>query len=566
MTTREFGPYTILEDLAQGGMGSVHVARRYGSSKPCVLKKPLAHAPELLRRFRREANLCTHLDHANIARVLDAGTEDETFYIAFEMIEGQTLARLLKRVSTARRWLTNEAAVWILDEVLSGLAYAHDATDPEGRPLSIVHRDLSPSNVMISYEGAVKIIDFGVAIGAVDEHRTLPGHFVGTVRYMSPEQAMSNTIDRRSDLYTVGVLLWELLARRRFVPKGTIKEILGTIAARPVPDVDSAPPALMAIARRALAKSPDERFQSAPEMQAALRDALPTTADGAQAELVKFLSTYYAAQRADAQRLAQTAAELSRGDLVEAAQTSRTKLATAGQEPDDFVTHAALIAPTATARPLSIPGVVPIDPETADTKATAPIDPLRPSVIDADTIRIDDERPPAPPPEPRKKRRRRSRRTLYLGVALIGATALAAVALVDSQTKRPVPTPIAPPPPPPPSTPGVTARSMAPIVEDEPPPPVPPPPVTKSVPKKTEPPPPAVASDLAAIAEVLDSLDASPKDGALLLRAHDAIAKAADRRLPPTEAKQLRARIRRALRAGDHRMLREAYEKLRASP
>ncbi|MCK6552386.1 serine/threonine protein kinase, partial [Myxococcota bacterium] len=265
--TRRIGRYTLLRELGRGGIGAVHLARKDGSSEICVLKQLLVeHADNrgLARRFRREAHLTSELDHPNIARVLDAGTEDEGFYIAFEHIAGQTLTSLLQRLDAHDEWLAPSVALRIGLEVLEGLVHAHGRTDSEGRPLGLVHRDLSPNNVMLTYGGDVKIIDFGLAAAKIDDFKTAAGQFIGTLRYMSPEQAMTKPVDPRADLYTVAVVLYEMLTRTRVVPKATVKETLRVIIEERPPALSSVvqglPPALSAVLARALEKSPDARY------------------------------------------------------------------------------------------------------------------------------------------------------------------------------------------------------------------------------------------------------------------------------------------------------------------
>src|SRR5688572_14855837 len=183
------GPYTLLERVGRGGMGEVHIARRDGSTTLCVLKQLRERAEgDQLFRLKREAHVLSQLTHPNIGRLIDAGVDGETFYLALELIPGQTVRRILKRLADTQRRFPIDIAIQAALEVLDGLAYAHDQKDPEGRPLELVHRDLSPNNVMLSYEGRTKIIDFGIASVKLDDFRTMPGTILGTMRYISPEQ------------------------------------------------------------------------------------------------------------------------------------------------------------------------------------------------------------------------------------------------------------------------------------------------------------------------------------------------------------------------------------------
>lgn len=317
-----FGRYTILRELGRGGIGAVHLARRDGAMELCVLKRlHVEHEgnESLLKRFRREAQLSAYLDHPNIARVLDAGYEDGDFFIAFELIVGQTLSNLLARLAQNDVWVTAGASLRIALEVLDGLEHAHDRTDPEGQPLALVHRDLSPNNVMLGYSGIVKIIDFGLAAAKLGDFRTKAGQFIGTPRYMSPEQALTRPVDRRSDLYTVSVLLWEMLAGRRLVDKGKVKEMVARIAnERPPPLRELAPElpvALSSVVARALEKEPSARFQTAAELAGALRAAGGIeVAD--RADMAELLEVYFRAEKAESQATAELGRELAQADAA----------------------------------------------------------------------------------------------------------------------------------------------------------------------------------------------------------------------------------------------------------
>lgn len=275
------GRYALLSELAEGGMARVFLARRDGSPTPCVLKQlhvELEGHPTAARRFQREAHIIAHMDHPGIARVLGAGLEAGKFCIALEYVAGQTLESVLARSAARGRRLPPPIAVAIATRVLEALAYAHDLRNAEGTPLSLVHRDLSPGNVMIGYDGEVKIIDFGVAQGRVDSFRTAPGMMVGTLRYMSPEQAGAQPdVDRRSDLYTVGVVLYEMLAGQPVVPRGRAVDVLTAILESPIPllqdSLPEAPDSLQEVMELAMAKQPEDRFSDARRFCDALRDA-----------------------------------------------------------------------------------------------------------------------------------------------------------------------------------------------------------------------------------------------------------------------------------------------------
>jgi serine/threonine-protein kinase len=271
------GRYQIYEELAEGGMARVFLAKREGSNRLCVLKQlhgDLEDHSTASIRFQREAHFVSQLDHPNIARVIDAGLEDGKFCIAMELIEGCTIQQILDVMDRKHLLFPPPVTLTIALEVLTGLAYAHGLRGPDGRALEIVHRDLSPKNVMVTYDGRVKIIDFGVAQGRIDSFRTAPGMIVGTLHYMSPEQALTEKTDHRSDLYTLSVMLWELLAGQPAVIDGKAVEVLEqVIEVTPKPlhvVAPSVPKPISDVVMKGLAKEVDDRWQSA----AAYREAL----------------------------------------------------------------------------------------------------------------------------------------------------------------------------------------------------------------------------------------------------------------------------------------------------
>ncbi len=277
---RTLGRYTLIEEIARGGMAQVFLACRDGASTPCVLKQlhvELEDNPTAGKRFQREANIASRLRHTNIASVISAGIEDGTFCIGMELIAGQTVEALMVELSKRGERIPTEMTVRILLEVLEGAAYAHALADEDGTPLNIVHRDLSPRNVMVAYDGAVKIIDFGVARGRIDAFQTAPGMMVGTLRYMSPEQAMAEGVDRRSDVYTLGVVLYEMLTGVPAITETKAVEVLNRVISDPLPPLsEHAPhlnPALGEVVAKATQKDPAARYETADAMRAALAQA-----------------------------------------------------------------------------------------------------------------------------------------------------------------------------------------------------------------------------------------------------------------------------------------------------
>jgi hypothetical protein len=279
---RLFGRYLLTERLSRGGMGELFLARHglSGFEKRIVIKKILPHLAadeEFLNRFIDEAQVAVSLAHANIAQVFEVGRVDDEYFLAIEHVDGRDLRATLAALITAGRRMPPAIALFIAREIASGLAYAHRRTDAEGNSLSLVHCDISPPNVMLSYEGEIKIIDFGIARRAQRLSQTDPSRGFGKFGYMSPEQLMRGaTVDHRTDLYAVGVLLFEMLSGRRLFPVGGNPDYpaLARQVVRgehPLPgEVDPALARFDELTQRALAPHVQDRFQSA----AALRDAI----------------------------------------------------------------------------------------------------------------------------------------------------------------------------------------------------------------------------------------------------------------------------------------------------
>jgi eukaryotic-like serine/threonine-protein kinase len=292
---RTIGPYKVLERLSEGGMGRVFLAAREGSTDVCVVKQLLNSLEDdqiAVKRFRREAHLASFLSHPNIARILDAGLEKGRFFVAYELIAGQTIEGIQHKLLEHRIPMPVEMAVMIAVGALDALEYAHDLHGPDGTALGIVHRDLSPRNVMVSYNGLVKLIDFGVAKGNMDGFVTEPGALVGTLRYMSPEQARGAPIDRRSDIFALCVVLHEMLTGRIVVTEGDRMQMLIAISSKLPPPPSTKNPqvskALDDVILKGLALDRDERYQTARELRDALLRTLPRGRTPTQSDLGLF--------------------------------------------------------------------------------------------------------------------------------------------------------------------------------------------------------------------------------------------------------------------------------------
>ncbi|MFO0571039.1 MAG: protein kinase [Polyangiaceae bacterium] len=280
------GPYELGERLGSGGMAEVYVARRagpHGFSKRFAIKRilpQLARDPHFVSMFCDEARICAALSHPNIVQVVDFGEHDGELFMAMEYVEGISCARLLRAVAARGERVPLGAALFITHEVLRALSYAHLARDDRGRPLGIVHRDVSPGNVLLGRAGEVKLTDFGIVRSEFIDRRTNPGELKGKIGYMSPEQALGHELDRRSDLFTVAILLAEMLLARPLFPGKNELEILSRIHDADLGVLDrhggKLPPDLVKMLRRALARQPRRRFESADEFAEALRGVART--------------------------------------------------------------------------------------------------------------------------------------------------------------------------------------------------------------------------------------------------------------------------------------------------
>lgn len=292
---QRLGKYWIVAPLGKGGMARVDLAVEDGADQVVVLKQlheSLESHSDVTKRFLREAKVASMLDHPHIARVLDAGVEDGHRCIAMEFVAGLTFEELNQHHWRRQASVPAAFAVAMVRQVLEAVEFAHELRNPDGSTVGLVHRDLSTKNLILDFQGDTQIIDFGIAKGAVDDHRTATGMLMGTPLYMSPEQARGERVDRRSDLYTVGVVLWELLAGRRLVrAKGRAAMLRAVVAEPPEPLPESVPHSLRTVVAKALAKDANTRFQSASEFLRALVPAAAELGLVAREELAQFAQT-----------------------------------------------------------------------------------------------------------------------------------------------------------------------------------------------------------------------------------------------------------------------------------
>lgn len=276
LNDQQFGKYKLLSRIAQGGMAELYLAKLSGYEgfeKLVAIKKilpDLAEETNLIKAFIDEAKLAAFLQHPNIVQIYDFGSVNDTYYIAMEYLYGKDLKIVTRQYKEKGMLLSLGNALYIATQVCAGLDYAHKLKDFQGKPLNIIHRDIGPHNVFITYDGQVKIIDFGIAKAATQVNKTQHGSIKGKITYMSPEQAKGEKIDHRSDIYAMGILLYEMVTHERMFDGENTYSVFSKVLEseyRPAQEVNrELPKDLCRIIDRALEKDPEKRYQSAEEM------------------------------------------------------------------------------------------------------------------------------------------------------------------------------------------------------------------------------------------------------------------------------------------------------------
>jgi serine/threonine-protein kinase len=296
------GRHRIVSRLSEGGMAALYLGRSIDApdeplSAIKVIHPSLSEDWQFLRMFVDEALISVRLRHPNVVRVDELGEENGVYYLVMEYVHGCSLAQLLRSMAQQGRRMRPDIALWIAREVAAGLHAAHEMTGPDGALLGVIHRDVSPQNVLLASDGEVKLLDFGIAKARGRADRTETGVIKGKVRYMAPEQAMGRDIDRRIDVYALGVVLWEMLTMRRYIEARNDVEVL-----RKVQSPDLVPPSFRAegissrideVVLRALALAPDARPATAAAFAEQLEGALDASDVGpAQvADLLRLFAT-----------------------------------------------------------------------------------------------------------------------------------------------------------------------------------------------------------------------------------------------------------------------------------
>jgi len=313
-TGEAFGSYKLLRRLAAGGMGEIWLAEQKGSagfSKRVVVKTILecfADDPALVEMFLDEGRIAANLSHPNIAQTFDLGQcgkgSDAPYYIAMEYVHGRDLRDLLITNIERKQFIPLNLVLRIIADVCQGLHHAHTVKTSEGHPDGIIHRDVSPQNILITFDGVVKIVDFGVAKATERASKTKSGVLKGKYAYMSPEQVRSKSLDARADVFSVGVVMYELVTGRRLFKRDsemkTLDAVISAIVPKPRRFDTSVPTEVEALLLKALSQRPKDRFQSAQQMQLAIEDVMiELQLPASSAHLAAFMQKVYGGEEED---------------------------------------------------------------------------------------------------------------------------------------------------------------------------------------------------------------------------------------------------------------------------
>ena len=283
-TGERFGPYILVRQIALGGMAEIYLARSEGESgfeKYMALKMIHPHLSadrHFVQMLIEEAKITVYLNHSNIGHVFDLGRIDDTYYIAMEYVDGADLYRVMRNITERDVQMSPEISAYIMHEVCAGLDYAHRCRDQVGNPLRIIHRDISPQNILVSRAGEIKVVDFGIAKAALRVKQTEVGVIKGKYYYMSPEQAWGRPLDQRTDIFSAGVVLYETLAGQMLYLEEDVAKLLEMVRRADIPPLHlqrpDVPSELEAITMKAVARRPEDRWQTAHDFQMALQGFL----------------------------------------------------------------------------------------------------------------------------------------------------------------------------------------------------------------------------------------------------------------------------------------------------
>ncbi len=336
-----FGKYYLVDKIAVGGMAEIFKAKQFGPGgfeKVLVIKRILSHLsedPDFVKMFHDEAMISSKLSHSNIVHVYEFGKIRNNYFLAMEYCEGKDLKTVMKKCQELGRPLPIEYAAYVIHEVCKGLDYAHRKRDETDQEMNILHRDISPSNIMISYdEGEVKIADFGIAKAQDATYHTKAGVLKGKFEYMSPEQASGLPVDRRADIYACGIVFYEMLTRRRLFKTDSDARTLELIRNPWIPPPSHLNPQVTedidAIVMKALARDPEQRYQEAWQMQHDLREYMRSSTPPSSPDLIA-LSLANFMREIFAQEIRRERARLEAGTRV-----ARELMVSRGESTDEF--------------------------------------------------------------------------------------------------------------------------------------------------------------------------------------------------------------------------------------
>ncbi len=276
----KIGRHSVVGYIATGGMAELFLGKE-PTGRPIVIKRILPHLARqttFVSMFIDEARIGSRAKHPNLVEVYELGQVSTDLFLVMEYLVGENLAGLVRRLTKRQERIGYGLCAYIIAEVCDGLHFAHELADDEGKPLGLVHRDVSPQNVFVTYGGDVKLLDFGVATAAHRLTQTASGEVKGKYAYMSPEQCRGEPLDRRSDIFSLGTVLYELTTLRRLFKRPNELQVMRAITEEPIPrpshELPDYPPVLEEICVRALARDPDERYESAAEMREDLLKAM----------------------------------------------------------------------------------------------------------------------------------------------------------------------------------------------------------------------------------------------------------------------------------------------------
>ncbi len=480
---QEFGStansYAILAKLATGGMAEIFLARNAsaaGIERYVVLKRVLSHKANdatFVHMFLDEARLAAQLQHPNIAQVYDTGVLGDSYFFTMEYVHGETVRELLHRTYAAGVQIPIGIVLTVIAAAAAGLHHAHERIGMDGKPLGIVHRDVSPSNLMISFEGNVKIVDFGVAKATHRRTETQAGTVKGKIAYLSPEQCRGRVIDRRSDLFSLGIVMWEMLAGTRLFNQGTDYETMEAIVHDTAPSVATkragVPPEVDAIVAKLLSRDATKRYQTADELLEAIETvAVKVGVSLSSSSLSRFVRELFGARP---EPWIEMQAKDQRAEIV-----TVTAAPVVGEPEeyelsiDDALDSQLARLPSAYGTVTRTPTPLPFRAATADLAATSPDSASYTEYPSTGSYSSVDSSPSLPA-------RRRSRAVVF-GVAGVAIAAGLGVMFVMQSNAEQAPTPA--------PAPAAVQAAPSPRVE-----PIPPPAAAPVEPVKVEPPPPA---------------------------------------------------------------------------